>query len=409
MLATRVSKVSCLLRQTWQLNWICSGALILLMKANIGYSAEAFPEFVAQTIDPNIGKVCYAVTLADVNGDRKQDLVAVSENRVLWYENPSWQAHVMIEDQTPGDNVCIAPFDINGDGHIDFAVGAGWTKIGTLHWIERGKTLEDRWTVHSIGQELSTHRMRWASVLGTQQPQLVVSPLNSSVGNGVRLLAFEIPKDPTSDRWMPTVLNSDLNRMHNHWHVDFDADGTIDTLTASQEGVTLVRRIGTDWQAHRLGHGTTGDQPAQRGAGEIKMGQLKDGSRFIATVEPMHGHSLVLYSPPVAGNPTTSEWNRHVIDGGFQRGHALWTADVDGDGSDEIIFGHSDTPNTFGVIVYDCESNNLSGWTKHVIDEGGMATEDLIVADLTGDGRLDIVAGGRATHNVKLYVNQAAD
>ncbi|MFM7833434.1 MAG: hypothetical protein ACKPJD_16705 [Planctomycetaceae bacterium] len=38
-----------------------------------------------------------------------------------------------------------------------------------------------------------------------------------------------------------------------------------------------------------------------------------------------------------------------------------------------------------------------------------MATEDLAVADLTGDGRPDIVAGGRATHNVRLYVNQPQD
>jgi hypothetical protein len=40
-----------------------------------------------------------------------------------------------------------------------------------------------------------------------------------------------------------------------------------------------------------------------------------------------------------------------------------------------------------------------------VVDAGGVATEDLVVADFNGDGRLDIVAGGRATHNVKLYVN----
>jgi hypothetical protein len=44
-------------------------------------------------------------------------------------------------------------------------------------------------------------------------------------------------------------------------------------------------------------------------------------------------------------------------------------------------------------------------WKKQILDEGGMATEDLIVADLTSDGRPDILAGGRATHNVKLYVN----
>jgi len=47
---------------------------------------------------------------------------------------------------------------------------------------------------------------------------------------------------------------------------------------------------------------------------------------------------------------------------------------------------------------------NRAQWQKHVIDTGGVATEDLVVADLTGDGHPDIVAGGRATHNVKLYV-----
>ena len=30
-----------------------------------------------------------------------------------------------------------------------------------------------------------------------------------------------------------------------------------------------------------------------------------------------------------------------------------------------------------------------------------------MVADLDGDGRNDIIAGGRATHNVKIYRNRA--
>jgi hypothetical protein len=35
-----------------------------------------------------------------------------------------------------------------------------------------------------------------------------------------------------------------------------------------------------------------------------------------------------------------------------------------------------------------------------------MACEDLLCADLNADGMLDIVAGGRATLNVKLYLNR---
>ena len=35
-----------------------------------------------------------------------------------------------------------------------------------------------------------------------------------------------------------------------------------------------------------------------------------------------------------------------------------------------------------------------------------VATEDLVVDDLNGDGWPDIVACGRATFNVKLYINK---
>lgn len=376
--------------------------LAIPFAASATLASDGFPSFEPRIIDPDVGKVCYAVTLADVDGDGDADIVALTENRVIWYEQPTWKPHVILKDQTPLDNVCIAPHDIDGDGKVDFAIGAGWTKTGTLHWIHRTDDPDALWQVAAIGEETSVHRVRWADVLGRGTPQLVVSPLNASVGNGVRLLAFEIPRHPSTERWPSTVLNADLNRMHNHWHVDFDADGTMDTITASREGVSLVRRSGSEWKAVRLGDGVTGSSdPNLNGAGEVKIGRLKNGRRFVTTVEPMHGDQLAVYYEP---SESGAKWERRIIDHGFKRGHALWTADFNGDGSDDIAFGHSDTPEKFGVNVYSIADDGLQ-WTKHILDEGGMATEDLIVGDLTGDGLPDIVAGGRGTHNVKLYVN----
>jgi hypothetical protein len=43
---------------------------------------------------------------------------------------------------------------------------------------------------------------------------------------------------------------------------------------------------------------------------------------------------------------------------------------------------------------------------KTLIDDGGMATEDLMVGDFNRDGLPDIVASGRATHNLKIYWNE---
>ncbi len=377
-----------------------------------GCPAGDFPAFRPVDIDPDVcQKACYAVTLADVDGDEDSDIVAVTENRVLWYDNPTWQSHTIIENQTELDNVCIAPHDIDGDGKVDFALGAGWTRIGTIQWLSRGKSLDERWQVHSIGGEPWTHRMQFADVLGTGRPQLIVSPLNAAAGTaGVRLSAFEIPNRPRSDAWPRTVLDDRLNRMHNHWHADLNEDGTSETLAATQEGIHLVRRQSSgEFVGLRLANGMPGDSPEQSGAGEIKLGHLGNRRTFLATIEPMHGTSVVVYA--AAEGPLEGQvLERRVIDDTLQQGHAVWTADVDRDGADEIVIGHREAGSGPiagpGVYIYDAQNPDGSSWTKHVIDDGGMACEDLICADLNNDGWVDIVAGGRATKNVKLYWNE---
>ena len=400
----------CIRSRCWLVMFLllAAGAMTLSVFGSVAY-AEV-PQFRAETIDPAIAdRACYAVTLADVDGDDRDDIVAVTEDQVLWYQNPSWEKHVMLDGGTEQDNVCIAAHDIDGDGQIDFALGAGWTKVGTLQWITRGDSLDDPWQVHSIGVEPWTHRMRIADVLGTGQPQLTVSPLNASEGRpGVRLTAFEIPSDPRREAWRRTVLNGELNRMHNHWHAACGPQRAVPTLAASQEGVHLIR-WNTDaekFETERLHAGMRGSKPAEQGAGEIKVSDGNQG-RFIATIEPMHGHSVVVYPFPCNRKPGTP-LERYVLDDTLKQGHAIWPVDLDGDGDEELVVGHREAGTGPvkgpGIYIYECEGD-LASWRKVVLDDGGIAVEDLICADLNGDGKPEIVAGGRATKNLKLYVN----
>ena len=104
-------------------------------------------------------------------------------------------------------------------------------------------------------------------------------------------------------------------------------------------------------------------------------------------------------------------WDRHVIDDQLKWGHAVWCADLDGDGGDELIIGvqHDleDKPGKRrGVRLYKATDGTGTKWVRHVLDDGGVAVEDLALADLSGSGRLDIVAVGLQSGKVRIWWNQ---
>jgi FG-GAP-like repeat len=376
--------------------------------------------FEMKEIDKSL-TVGYAVLLVDINGDGKKDIVVVDTKRVVWYENPTWKRRTIIENQTKPDNVCICAHDVDGDGQVDLILGAEWkpfdtTKGGTIQWLKRGKTLDDLWTVHPIAEEPTVHRIRMADLDGSGKPRLLVGPLmgrNSTAaknwmdGSPVRLLAFSIPTHPEIDRWPVEVIDESLHVMHNFWPIPAGKGKGMDVLTASYDGVHRVTHGDKKWTSIKVGEGNQATPEKNRGASEIKQGMLKGGKPFIATIEPWHGHQVVVYTPPA---DPTELWERHVVDEKLKWGHAVWCADLDGDGSDELVVGVRDNLSgkpgeRSGVRIYKATDGKGASWERQLVDEGGVAVEDLACDDLDGDGKIDIVAVGRATQNVRIYRN----
>jgi hypothetical protein len=121
----------------------------------------------------------------------------------------------------------------------------------------------------------------------------------------------------------------------------------------------------------------------------------------------MHGNQVVVYTAP-EGDDSTKVWHRNVIDSSLREGHAVACGDVLGVGSDQIVVGWrgKDDQGKVGIKLFAPRDKDGKHWSKTLLDDNSMACEDLCLADLNGDGKLDIIASGRATKNLKIYFNE---
>jgi hypothetical protein len=272
--------------------------------------------------------------------------------------------------------------------------------------------------------------MRWGDLKGTSKKQLVVAPLqgrgtagpNWGAGQGAKVLVYDVPEEPQSQPWPVEVAESSLHTIHNLQLKDLDGDQRDEIVLACWEGVFLLDRdTAGHWTKTRIGSGNQDAKPF-KGSSEVKVGRLQNGSPYVATIEPWHGYQVVVYVPAPAPAPAAlrsssaqpDRWTRQVIAEPVEWGHAVWCADLDGDGDDELIIGQRDPnkpgasgPRGPGIFVFDPKPGTVPlAFERHSIDDGGMACEDALAADLDGDGGLEIIAGGRATHNVRIYWNR---
>ena len=343
----------------------------------------------------------YQVIAADLNHDGKPDLVALASGlpELVWYENPSWQRHVIVGGLR--DLINVAAADIDGDGVPELAVAYGFStrpdqSSGEVALLTYGADVTQPWTLRVIDHVPAAHRLRWYTDHDGQR-WLINAPLAAATAappnyvGATPIYAYRAP-----DFVRETLPSDESGVVHAiEWRGTPFCKACL--LSAGFAGIHRYEHSKAGW-AHALVTSGNGGAVPKGGSSEAAIGRLAGKPGFYVTaIEPWHGNQVVVYRPQSAGT-----YSRQVIDTTVVDGHTLITADVDGDGVDEIFVGQRGGSRS--LWMYSANRDGTS-WTRTTVDNGGMAGAGCVAVDLNGDSKIDIACIGTATANLKWYEN----
>ena len=127
----------------------------------------------------------YAVEVFDFNNDGLLDVVPNSTGNptLMWYENPTWEPHVIVSDTRGIVNKAMG--DLDGDGIPEVAIQSSFAMVAAnsdgLNWVARsGGNPEGEWQAEVIDRWATSHHVVFADLDGDGALELVNAPLIGS-------------------------------------------------------------------------------------------------------------------------------------------------------------------------------------------------------------------------------------
>jgi hypothetical protein len=386
--------------------------------------------------------------IGDLTGNGKLDILGKPYNwetpRLdIWLNSPSqsldqWERHV-IDENRPGQAIFITSADIDGDGHKDIITGGYWYRNpgqpgGSWERQAIGAPLNNMAAVYdfdgdgamdvlgTVGQGSEPNStFYWARNDGQGNFTILdnIDPGDGDFLQGVAVERFDgenlsvalswheagkgvqrlnVPADPSNQQWTWEQI-SQVSQDEALSAGDIDRDGRIDLLL----GTIWLRNDGVQgWTPFTLYE--TNDSPDRN-----RLADMNGNGRLDAVV----GYEAISQPGKLAwyeqGPDATGLWTEHIIaDPPVIGPMSLDVADMDGDGDLDVIVGEHNLSNPQNSALYIFENLDGKGteWRRHVVYVGDEHHDGAQVVDIDGDGTPDIISIGWSHGRVLLYENK---
>jgi len=310
---------------------------------------------------------------------------------LVWYRRnrKGWDRYV-IDSSYQTVEAGGAVYDIDQDGDPDLVMGADYQGNEVWWWENPYPDYDPHvsWKRHIIKNSggHQHHDQAWGDFL--QNGSMQLGFWNQEVKT---LFLATIPEDPKSSPWPYKAIFNGSAGESGSWYAEGAAAGDVDG-----DGYTDLI-AGNYWFKYQ-GNGQFKAVRFAEAGGRLAVGKFKPGKTLQIVVSPGDGVGYLTWYE-CKGDPTdAASWQGHrLIDTPLIHCHSLSVADINGDGNLDIFAAEMakwteknkqpDNPNAQAFIFY----GDGKGHFKQTVFSTGIGYHEAKVADLDGDGDMDIL------------------
>ncbi|MDD5006257.1 MAG: VCBS repeat-containing protein [Candidatus Omnitrophica bacterium] len=279
----------------------------------------------------------------------------------------------------------IAAADLDGDGDIDLTSTNATTKPKSLYWFENDGT--GVFTKHIAYSGAHSHLERHAigDIDSDGHPDIVA--VNNTPGE---LLWFRNDGTPQDGQpWQEFIITPEMPYAYDVALADLDKDGDLDVIAIGYKGYlawfeNVPSLNGRDWIRHPI------DDSKQTGNHTIRVADF-DGDKDLDLLSTVHSAHMVVWYENCNG---ARSFQKHIVDSKTLYPTHGQPFDIDKDGDMDIVMafgkdGLSGDRDTHQIAWYE---NTSGSWTKHIIYKGFNDAFEVVAGDLDNDGDVGVVA-----------------